>query len=199
MISYIFVFTQSFALHLHGCIHIKSCLLFIFSLALHRIHPFPKILFMLWLHTHLELKTTFLLGTTGTHFCRPLLCLIFLRTCWTVCSQLLFGPHFFHLNLQVYLFCLLCVFWTQWPSIMETSNRMSNETENSVWIYCASNLLAINICWEMKQKKCGPEAEVECVCRNPYHTAENIFHFFLLHIKCFSCVAISVRFSLSEW
>lgn len=136
---------------------------------------------MLELHTHLELKTTFLLETTDTLWPSIVVVLIFLRTCWTVCSQLLFGPHFFHLNLQVYLFCLLCFFWTQWPSIMETSNRMSNETENSVWIYCASNLLAINICWEMKQKKCGPEPEVECVCRNPYHPTENIFHFFAPH------------------
>lgn len=103
----------------------------------------------------------------------------------------------------VYFFCsicaslFICIFWTMAATIMETSNRISNETENTVWIYCASNLSAINICWPSNVGKWGKKRTKSWMCLQKSLSQQNIFRCFLC-TKCFICVAISCFSALND-
>lgn len=117
-------------------------------------------------------------------------------TCWTVCCQLLllFGLYFFFFfKLQVYLFLCCIFFWTMADhnEILKSDIKWNGK---QCMNYCASNLLAINICWEITEKN-GPE--IECVCKNPYHNTIyfNLFLHKMFHFLQFFQLRMITSFS----
>lgn len=192
-VTCIFVFTQSFTLHLHERIHIKSCkqLFIVYLVPRATIILHPSRIFHVYnciLIWNLKQLCWLIQSIMAAHCCVRNFCAVssHVAELGAVNHDCLDCWFFISISKFVHLY----FFRTMAATIMETSNRISNGTENSVWIYCASNLFAFNICWKMKKKWTR-----SWMCLQKSLSQQNVFQCFLC-IKCFICVAISRFFPL---